>query len=114
MPKDPREYRLQKLFGISVAEYEMVLGFQGNVCAICGVPPTPARRLSNDHRHKDGAHRGLLCFGCNSRLSERITPEWLRKAADYLEDPPTHRALGRVPIGVIGRITTRRKRRKRK
>jgi hypothetical protein len=32
--------------------------------------------------------RGILCTSCNMRLTDRITPEWLRAAAAYLENPP--------------------------
>jgi hypothetical protein len=32
--------------------------------------------------------RGLLDFACNSMLRRRWTPELLRAAADYLENPP--------------------------
>jgi hypothetical protein len=30
----------------------------------------------------------LLCGMCNRRLRWYLVPDWLRKAADYLEHPP--------------------------
>ena len=59
----------------------------GERCAICLAPRKEGgRRLHRDHDHKDnGSARGLLCFRCNARLDNRVTAEWLRAAADYLE-----------------------------
>lgn len=59
----------------------------GEWCGICGVGPSPNRRLDRDHEHRaDGKARGLLCWDCNKRLSTRIAnPEWLRAAVAYLE-----------------------------
>ncbi len=59
---------------------------QGGVCAICSDKPKENRRLNIDHKHTDPmALRGLLCWYCNKNLHERMTPEWLRAAADYKE-----------------------------
>jgi len=58
----------------------------GEHCGICGAAPKPGRRLDRDHEHVgDGLPRGLLCHACNRTLSRRVTPEWLRAAAAYLE-----------------------------
>jgi hypothetical protein len=58
----------------------------GELCGICGKPPTPGRRLDRDHEHKGvGTPRGLLCWDCNKWLRGFMTPEWLRAAAAYLE-----------------------------
>jgi hypothetical protein len=65
--------------------YERLYDAQGGVCAICG-RPSPDRRLDIDHDHGGVlAVRGLLCRGCNMRLRKDMRPEWMRKAADYLE-----------------------------
>lgn len=62
---------------------------QGGVCAICGRPPSETRRLDMDHDHKQMFIRGLLCHACNRALTYRVdNPEWLRKAALYLEKGP--------------------------
>lgn len=58
----------------------------GEFCAICGRTRSPgAKRLDRDHDHHTGKPRGLLCNWCNRALPSRMTPEWLRAAADYLE-----------------------------
>jgi hypothetical protein len=65
---------------------------QGGRCAICGKVPR-SRRLAVDHDHKTGEVRGLLCasgdFGCNKGLGYfNDDPELLRRAYEYLVDPP--------------------------
>lgn len=57
----------------------------GDFCGICGLPPSPVRRLDRDHDHKTGRPRGLLCHAHNRMLRYGMTPEVLRAAADYLE-----------------------------
>lgn len=65
--------------------YEWWVEKYGPVCGICGRKPTAKRRLDRDHDHATGAPRGLLCARDNRALPSWVTPEWLRKAADYLE-----------------------------
>jgi hypothetical protein len=66
--------------------YEAYVAISGReVCGICGAPPSATRRLDRDHDHATGLPRGCLCHGCNRLLSGRVTPEWLRAAAAYLE-----------------------------
>lgn len=67
--------------------YELLLERQGGVCAICGNPPVN-RRLDIDHCHRGLYIRGLLCHFCNRQLGVRVTPDWMRKAIHYLEQPP--------------------------
>jgi hypothetical protein len=62
----------------------------GEFCAICGVTPQSHWKiqvLQKDHEHNNEFYyfRGLLCFRCNVALPDRLSPEWLRLAADYLE-----------------------------
>jgi len=49
------------------------------------------RKHALDHDHKTMKLRGILCFRCNSALRYWVSPEWLRAAADYLENPPFER-----------------------
>lgn len=49
-----------------------------------------------DHDHRTMIVRGLLCVRCNRNLPDWMTPEWLRAAADYLEDPPYPRMVAQV------------------
>lgn len=65
--------------------YEKWAELYGHNCNICGKEPNPERRHDRDHDHKSGVSRGILCVSCNRPLTTRLTPEWLRKAADYLD-----------------------------
>lgn len=66
--------------------YELMLAYQNGVCALCGRYPSELRRLDIDHDHKGMFIRGLLCVRCNRGLAGWMTPEWLRNAADYLDE----------------------------
>jgi hypothetical protein len=69
--------------------YDALLEIQGGVCHLCQHPPKEGgRRLNIDHDHKTLALRGLLCFRCNRALPEHVDAAWLRRAAEYLENPP--------------------------
>jgi hypothetical protein len=66
--------------------YEQWVEQFGERCGICGKPPKPGRRLDRDHDHATGEPRGLLCgMPCNRALTSRMTAEWLRAAAAYLD-----------------------------
>ena len=67
-------------------EYEDLLDLTDGRCWICARPEkAEGRRLAIDHDHRTGAVRGLLCTSCNRRLGSTNDPEWLRRAAEYLE-----------------------------
>jgi hypothetical protein len=73
-----------KALELPYEEYVRING--GEHCGICGAKPSENRRLDRDHEHRgDGKPRGVLCWSCNTKLDNRVSPEWLRKAADYLE-----------------------------
>lgn len=56
----------------------------GPACPICG--GVPRRGLDYDHDHKTDAFRGFICWRCNKyMLPHWVTPEILRRAAEYLE-----------------------------
>lgn len=75
--------------------YEAMLAAQGGHCALC--PSTGGtRRLHVDHDHKTMQVRGLLCFRCNAALRGYLTAEWLRAAADYLDDPPAEQVFAQI------------------
>lgn len=67
--------------------YQRLLEQQGGGCGICGRRPDGTRKLDVDHHHGASlAVRGVLCRGCNLRLTRNhADPAWLRAAADYLE-----------------------------
>lgn len=86
-----RNYQYQKKYGITLAQFELMLKSQNGVCAICGQPETFKGRggkitpLSIDHDHKTMRIRGLLCRRCNSFLGHiKDDPEILEKGAAYL------------------------------
>ena len=78
--------RLLKLYGISAAEYEMLLVAQGGRCPICLLPlGTYARQLAVDHDHVTGRVRGLLCHKCNMALGVFKDDVYkLNRAIEYL------------------------------
>jgi hypothetical protein len=98
-----RERRLWTLFRLLPEEWQSILTFQGGVCAITGKPPVKVN-LSTDHNHLTGQIRGLLSIRANKGLAHfNDDPALLRKAADYLENPPAVKALGKKVFGLIGK-----------
>jgi hypothetical protein len=83
------EHRLRSVYGITLNNYKMLLAEQDGKCAICLITPKK-RRLAVDHNHATGQVRGLLCTICNHRLlgGSKENAAILRRAADYLENPP--------------------------
>jgi hypothetical protein len=89
---------MMRNFGITVEEYRRLWDAQDGKCYICLRKPKKGRRLAVDHDHRTGLIRGLLCAEvqrCNHMLGLlREDLEWLRRAADYLADPPAVAVLG--------------------
>lgn len=98
-------------YGISLEEYRALYFLQKGKCAICKKPiilhsslglKTEGKRTEIDHKHvpkkikpqpkQRTLVRGLLCggryAGCNAKLGHVDNAEWLRSAAEYLENPP--------------------------
>lgn len=108
MAESARAGHLRRTYGITVAQYELLLELQGGVCAICKKPPK-TRRLEVDHDHKSGLIRGLLCWFCNKKVIGRATePDVFEAAAKYLRRPPARDVLGDIIVP-----PKKRKRRKR-
>jgi len=77
-----QDYRLQKNFGITVADREAKRVAQDNKCKICGKEfiKTP----HTDHDHETGQVRDLLCTDCNLGLGRFFdNPTLLDAAAAY-------------------------------
>lgn len=88
-----RDRYLRRTHGITLADYNAIVAYQGGLCAICRRPPGK-RPLHLDHDHKTGRPRGALCWLCNHDLiGRRRDPAIFRAAARYLEDPPADAAL---------------------
>ena len=106
-PSKQRDYDLYRNYGITVFEYEEMLENQNGACYICQREPT-GKRLSVDHEHqlrdrqipgfkKRSKVRGLLCWHCNAAIGKfNDNPEHMRRAAQYLEEPPAQKILGKT------------------
>lgn len=81
--------------GRTPEEYEALYVEQEGLCAICGSPDSRGV-LHSDHDHETEQRRGFLCQRCNQGIGFILTPELLRKAADYVE---YWRNRARRPVG---------------
>jgi len=83
-----RDASLQKMYGISLTEYNTMLSSQEHKCAICGKHQDSfSKRLFVDHCHTTGVVRGLLCHKCNSGLGHFEDNVYnMQKAIDYLKN----------------------------
>ncbi len=70
-----REQTLKKRYGLTLADYDLMLASQNGTCFICEVPPGP-EPLYVDHCHVTKRVRGLLCPRCNTLVG------YLEKRAD--------------------------------
>lgn len=91
--------------------YAQFLMVQGGKCALCFRPEPPNKKLDLDHDHKAMHIRGLLCWRCNKFLHPWMSPEWLRRAASYVEEGAADVDVGdyvmlRKTIGPVRRGTT--------
>jgi hypothetical protein len=72
---DRKDSDLRSIFGITLAEYSLMLIEQDGKCATCRQSETATRNgklkaLCVDHDHKTGKVRGLLCSECNQGLGK--------------------------------------------
>lgn len=83
------EYRLKRVYGMTVDEYNQLFQYQDGRCAICLNKPR-RRSLAVDHDHKTNIVRGLLCVRCNHQIlgAAHDDVDILRRAVKYMEDPP--------------------------
>jgi len=83
-----RKATIKSVYGLSWTDYQALLAYQDNVCAICRTDQ-PGRNHDNwsiDHDHETGKIRGLLCHACNVGIGYfGDDPARLRAAAAYLE-----------------------------
>jgi hypothetical protein len=79
---------LRRRYGITLDDYEAMLGKQGGVCAICGgTQKFRDINLAVDHCHDTGRIRGLLCDRCNKALGfVEDCPNLLASMAAYLKE----------------------------
>jgi DNA-directed RNA polymerase subunit RPC12/RpoP len=70
---------------------EELLVFQEYKCAICGddLKERPSKHTHAYHCHLTKTPRGILCTQCNTGIGLlKDDPDRLRKAIEYLEQPP--------------------------
>lgn len=82
-----RNALLKRKYGITLAEYRLLLEEQGGVCAICGGLEriTDGRAMAVDHCHRTNVVRGILCSHCNRAVGLLgDDPEVIARAANYL------------------------------
>lgn len=88
-----RSLKLQRAYGITLADFNELLSRQHGKCAICD-KDTSNRGFKRqvfhvDHDHKTQMVRGLLCSRCNTMLSFFESDHSLAfKALEYLKSPP--------------------------
>jgi hypothetical protein len=85
-----KDWGVQRLYGISLEEYETRLQSQNGVCALCGELMdglgTTGRAPVLDHDHKTKKLRAFIHQDCNVGIGKlKDDSVKLRKAADYLE-----------------------------
>lgn len=84
-PDNKKDYDLTRCFGIGIKQYNELLTFQNNKCAICFEVNADGRGLAVDHNHSNGKVRGLLCGKCNMALGRFNEDENLiLRIVDYL------------------------------
>lgn len=98
--------RVEATYGITGAEYDDLLRFQGGRCFICRRAPR-TKRLAVDHDHATGEVRGLLCAhnenGCNRAVVANLEAAAdgglaaARRAVEYLANPPYARMKAAPP-----------------
>lgn len=72
-------------FGITRAEYEIMVAAQDGMCAICGDMFFAKNVICVDHDHETKKVRGLLCKQCNFAVGlMKDKPENFDRAAAYL------------------------------
>jgi hypothetical protein len=83
-PEVLRNQTLRK-YGLTYAEFELLLAQQNFGCAMCGTKIPGGRGTFHvDHNHKTGRIRGLLCSTCNHKLGVLENSVWMDLAMTYL------------------------------
>ncbi len=90
-----RDRLLKKAFGITHADYLLLVEKQGNRCAICRSDDPSKFTAGNvnwavDHDHRTGKIRGLLCSRCNRGLGLFLDDvQIISRAIEYLKESVT-------------------------
>ena len=85
-PHLKREAALKRNYGITLNDYEALVGANEGKCWICHTKPRG--QLHVDHCHDTGQIRGALCHQCNIGIGMfKNSPETLEAAITYLRAP---------------------------
>ncbi len=83
---------LIKNYNMTLKDYNVMLDKQKGLCKLCNRPEKVRatkriRKLAVDHCHATGKIRGLLCFRCNTSISQiESIPNYLKTLKIYLGD----------------------------
>lgn len=81
-------FRREKMYGVTVDDFNSMMKKQNGECAICGgIREVKEDSLCVDHCHKTNNVRGLLCNHCNTALGKfEDNIELLQNAIKYLKN----------------------------
>ena len=116
-----RDAYLRRTYGITEADYQELLEYQGGRCYVCHQKPgRTLLAVDHDHRLPKGRDsvRGLLCprsgrsssgrvvkVSCNELVGAlRDNPHAARRLADYLDNPPWQRLQDRKEAERLNQI----------
>lgn len=109
VPVTSRAKRLWELYRLTEDDWTKILRHQGGICPITLKLPGNIA-FNTDHDHTTGLIRGLLSPWANKGLAYfDDDPAQLRRAADYLENPPAVAALGKETYGLVGKAQRKKK-----
>lgn len=84
VPEYHREWRLKRLYGLTLAAWEALFDEQDRKCALCRTSdPRSKKGWCTDHDHETGRVRGILCKSCNTMLG--LLGDTSAKAAPFIE-----------------------------
>ena len=84
-----KDLYLRKNYGITIEQFEAILAFQRNKCAICGKDLLAVDAKPNAvHDHRTRVLRGIVCNYCNHWVIGNLSLKQARAVADYLACPP--------------------------
>ena len=109
-----RESYYRRTYGISLAEYDLLLEAQDGKCSLCGKKCSSGRNLAIDHDHDTGAIRGLLCLSCNKYKVGNLKRDQVAAILNYMDNPPADRVFGSVRMVPDGKKRPKRSRKRRK
>ncbi len=82
-----RDTYMKRVYGISLDDYNKMVGEQNGLCYVCHNPPKGNKKLAVDHCHITGHARRLLCSNCNTALGlMREDIDIMSRLIDYVKE----------------------------